>query len=643
MGPKTRRIQIGKKTGIFCCSITKNRDKICKKVRLKECALFMIWSDPKIAELARQMAFTPMGLRQQQLNAALSLMAEIDVTEDYTWEFVLYRVTGYRPTKSVDHLISGRALLADIAGLVEVVSDTLNIAVADAGDEVLSLDQITEKFNVSTKTIQRWRRRGLAARRFVYPDGVKRLGFLVGEVSRYAAQFASRVKKSAQFRQLSEEEKADIIRRARRLAAHFPCCLKVISRRIARHTRRSAETIRYVIRRWDAEHPDQAIFQDAPGTLSEQDRRIIVDCLKRGITVESLARRYCRTRSSIYRVASQDKAERIKNLVIHFVTNPLFDHPDADQIILKLLPEKARQHTDEPVVGAKGGEQSVLREPIVLRQPTDIPTYLSDVFRQPMLPHAVVMDAFRRMNYLKAKAARLQARIDITTARAAELEKIESLLESAGIIRNQILQSHLRVVVHVARKHQHSGNDLFELISDGNLWMLRAVDTFDFSRGVKFSTYLTFVLMKNFARRLGGNSTRVDERLVITQNDLLDEIGESQEPSIPDAVDMLLMQGRLIDAMMKLPGRERDLLASHYGLEAGQSPMSLSQIAEQMGITKGRVRQLEVRALARLREMLEEQMDRQAADIIGSAKPGHRDAADVDAQTKTSAHVSAVA
>ncbi len=573
----------------------------------------MIWSDPKIEELARQMTFTPLAKRHEQLRAALVLMGHIDATEDYPWEFVQYRLTGYRPKESADHIISGRALLADIAALVETVSDTLNIAVHDAGDTVISLEQITEKFKVSTKTIQRWRRRGLPAMRFVYPDGIKRLGFLARDVERFATQFAQRVEKSARFRQVSEAEKHDIIRRARRMTERCHCRLKIISCRIARHTGRSPETIRYLIRRWDEEHPEQAIFPDAPGPLTERDKHIIVNCLERGISVNSLARRYGRTRSRIYRVASEDRAQRLKNMVIRFVTNPLFDHPDADEIILKLLPEKARQQGEYPLTGVE------IREQIVLRQPNDIPAYLAEVFRQPILSHALVLDAFRRMNYLKAKAARLQARLDVTRVRAADMENIESLLENAGIIRNQILQTHLRVVVHVARKHQRARQDLFELISDGNLWMLRAVDTFDFSRGVKFSTYLTYVLMKNFARRMSDNSTRVDERLVSTQNDLLDKLDAAPEQNVPDAVDTLLMQGRLMDALQKLPQRERHLVAAHYGLEAGQGPLSHSQLARQMGITKTRVRQLEMRALGQLRLMLEEQIDRQAAEIIGAS------------------------
>jgi RNA polymerase sigma factor (sigma-70 family) len=125
--------------------------------------------------------------------------------------------------------------------------------------------------------------------------------------------------------------------------------------------------------------------------------------------------------------------------------------------------------------------------------------------------------------------------------------------------------------------------------------------------------------MKNFARRMSDNSTRVDERLVSTQNDLLDKLDAAPEQNIPDAVDTLLMQGRLMDALQKLPPRERHLVAAHYGLEAGQGPLSHSQLAGQMGITKTRVRQLEIRALGRLRLMLEEQIDRQAAEIIGAS------------------------
>jgi len=555
----------------------------------------MSWSDPKLQDLARQLAFTPAQKRREQLQAAVELLEQIDVGEEYPWEFVLFRLTGYRPRESVHYQITGRTLLADLARLVEHVSETLEIRTDEAGDAVLSLEQVTQRFNVSSKTIQRWRRRGLIAMRYVYPDGVRRIGFRQRDLETFNSRFSQRVAKSASFRQLSDREKDQIIRRARRLASRCHCCLKVISQRIGRRLNRSPETIRYVIRRYDLEHPRDAIFPVAESILTEQDRRIIIDCFDRGISVDCLARRYCRTRSSIYRIVSREKADRVKNLDIHFVANPLFDHPDAEQIILQVLPAKARR---EAILVKQPAE------PLVSRLPNNVPVYLADAFNRPIMPRPLVIDAFRRMNYFKARAGRLQAGLDPAVARMADLQSIEDLFAKAAAIRNEILQAHLRVVVHVARKHQQGAEDLFELISDGNLWLMRAVENFDFSRNVAFSTYLTYVLMKNFAHRFGRRRNRAADRLVLAQDDLLDQLGADSQPSVPDAVDMLLLQGRLIDALARLPRRERDLVAAHYGLKAGQSPSSLSQIAEEMGVTKARVRQLEVRALRRLRRIL---------------------------------------
>src|SRR4029079_13069062 len=108
-----------------------------------------------------------------------------------------------------------------LASLIEFLSDTLSLKVEDAptnGDTVLEFDDVTRKFNVSSKTIQRWRKQGLIALRYVYPDGRRRLGFLESAVQQFATVTKDRVEKSATFKQLSDEEKARIIEMARRLA-----------------------------------------------------------------------------------------------------------------------------------------------------------------------------------------------------------------------------------------------------------------------------------------------------------------------------------------------------------------------------------------------------------------------------------------
>ncbi len=558
------------------------------------------WSDAKLDELARQLVYTPAAKRRAQLDAALELLGQIDPEEQYPWDYIFFKITGFRTREDPEASLTGRGLMADLPSLIEYISTTLDINVSDSPEEVLPLDQVTRRFGVSTKTIQRWRRQGLPAMRYVFADGVRRVGFRESQVAAFSQRHAKRLVDAARFRQIPEKEKAQIIARARRLSAKCHCCMKLISRRIAQHTGRSPETIREIIRRHDAENPTCAVFADIPSPLTSADHQIITECFHRGISVDCLAKRYCRSAEAIQRIVDQRRALHAKSMPIKFVHNPLFEHPDAARIILSDLAGKAqRQAAEEPI---EDGEQRLL-----LRRPRDLPAYLQDVFRQAIVAPTLTIDAFRQMNFLRYQAWRLQLELDVASATGEQVDAIDAVLARADAIRNQILQSHLRIVVVVARKHCQSNENLLELISDGNLWLMRAADSFDFARNVRFSTYLTYALMKNYAHRF-GQPNRGGNRLLVWQDDLLDQLGTPAEQSIPDAVDMLHLQGRLLDALKELPERERSLVASHYGLEAGKPPESLSQIAERLGVTKARVRQLEVKALAKLRGILEGQV-----------------------------------
>src|SRR5204863_529513 len=99
-------------------------------------------------------------------------------------DFVVYRITGYRAKHAERVLLPGAALQHDLGQLIETVSESLDLRAADHAEPVLAIDDVTEKFNVTSKTIQRWRRKGLPARRFVFPDGKRRVGFLLSSVDR---------------------------------------------------------------------------------------------------------------------------------------------------------------------------------------------------------------------------------------------------------------------------------------------------------------------------------------------------------------------------------------------------------------------------------------------------------------------------
>jgi RNA polymerase sigma factor (sigma-70 family) len=559
------------------------------------------WHISRLEDLARQLAYSPEEKRSAQWHAATDLLASIDPAKDYPWEYVLFRITGYRPRELQDEALRGGDLRRDLAQLIELLAETLSISVATVPEPVLSLEEVMEHFNVSSKTIQRWRRLGLLAHRYVFGDGRKRLGFRRSQVARFAEQNAERVAQAGTFKQLSDDEREKIIEMARRFSARCQCCIKDISLRIGRRLNRSPETVRYTIRKHDRDHPATAIFPEPGEDLRTHDRTTILQYHDRGLTLDAIARRYCRTPSSIETVLVAERAERLKTQPIEFMPNALFSHPDADTIVLQTLPAQALERARQTVATGTNATSSDL---LMARAPRDLPSPLAAIFRQPVMPQELETDTFRRMNYLKSKAARLASALDPTSAAAGPLDEIDRLLAEAHTLMNQILQSNLRVAVHVARQHQRPGRALMELVSDATVWLMRAAEKFDFARGVKFSTYASYAIMKNFARHRAEAIAGPDRQLVTGQEALLEQL--TDRPANQDeALDTAALQGELAAALRELPARERELIVAHYGIGDARAALSLQQLGDKLGVSKARARQLQIRALKRLRDRLE--------------------------------------
>jgi RNA polymerase sigma factor (sigma-70 family) len=543
------------------------------------------WRDDKILELANQLTYSPGEVRREQLSAAVGLLGDVDAGRSYPWDFVHFRITGFQPVKHIDHVVCGKVLRADLSTLIEFLSDTLSIKVEEAGDSVLTMEDVGKKFEVSSKTIQRWRKQGLIAMKYVYSDGRRRLGFLEHAVTQFAAANRERVEKSGNFKQLSEEERKRIVEMARGLVANQHGGLKEVCRRIGEAVGRAPETIRYTLRRYDAEHPEAAIF----GEGVEIPRRATVGP---GAT------------DAIMHAVSEH-ARKVKTLKIEYMPNPLFEHPDAENIILTVLPAEALARAQASVLA---GTDAAAGDVYMARVPRDLPGYLQEVFRQPVMPHELETDAFRRFHYLRYKAAKRQEWMNVHEATAGEVEEIERLLAAANDIKNQLVQANLRVAVHVARKHQRADRPLAELVSDATIWLMRAVEKFDFARAggaARFSTYASYAIMKNFARDRAEQLTRRDSHLVTGQHELIDAVGSGDGEVIGEQIDAAGLQNELRSVIEELSQRDRELLARHYGLEEGMPAMSLAEIGDKMGITKARVRQLEERALRKLRHLLE--------------------------------------
>src|SRR4029078_4464414 len=108
-----------------------------------------------IRGLARQLGFTPSEARGAQLAAAEELLHTIDPAKAYPIEFVIYRITGYRPKSVEKDLLTGLAIRHTVWLLIEKASETLDTKTSDLSEPVLSIDDVCERFNVTSKTIQR--------------------------------------------------------------------------------------------------------------------------------------------------------------------------------------------------------------------------------------------------------------------------------------------------------------------------------------------------------------------------------------------------------------------------------------------------------------------------------------------------------
>ncbi len=547
------------------------------------------YMNPAIRQLRdQQVRFAPREKKIEQVNQAEKLIGELDPKRTYTYEYLCFRVTNYRPEAYPDLKMDGNEAQHDLRLFVEDVSDAADVPAGSAGERVMTVEELAKRFRVSTKTISRWRRQGLVSRRFVL-DGRKRVGFLQSSVDRFIEKNPERIRRGTQFSQLTDEERSAIIDRARRLARAGGCPADV-TKRLARRTGRSAETIRYTLKQHDQDHPEQAIFPDNHGPLRQETKRKVYQQYHRGESVEVLARRFCRTRTSIYRIIAEMRAQRIMELPLDFIPNEQF-------------PRIRSQKTERAVLGPMPPGDPAPKKP---RLPSGLPPYLASLYEVPLLNREQEAHLFRRMNYLKFKAARLREQLDPAKPKSGLMDQIERLYDDAVAMKNQIIRANLRLVVSIAKRHVGPTENFFELVSDGNMSLMRAVEKFDFARGNKFSTYASWAIMKNFARTIPDEHRQRDrfrtshaEMFTTTQDDRTDQF--EQESA------QIQREAQVEKILDRLDEREQKIIIRRFGLRRGQEPLTLKQVGAELGVTKERIRQIEARALSKLRKAVEEE------------------------------------
>ena len=238
---------------------------------------------------------------------------------------------------------------------VEDLSATARQAVEQVEEPVLTVDEVSRRYNVSSRTVARWRRQGLVARRFVI-GGRTKVGFLESSLQRFVTAHHTQVERGSRFRQLTEAERDEIIRRARRMALVRPgqAGLVEIARRIARKMSRSTETIRLTLKAYDRDHPDRAIFPNALPPLDADAKAQIYRRFRMGVSAEVLARQYGRTRSSVYRLINEMRARRLLDTKLEFIDHASFGVPASAAEILGADARAGRRQGATTAQGPQG-------------------------------------------------------------------------------------------------------------------------------------------------------------------------------------------------------------------------------------------------------------------------------------------------
>jgi RNA polymerase primary sigma factor len=454
----------------------------------------------------------------------------------------------------------------------------VSAAECGAGGEVLSMEELARRFNVSTKTISRWREHGLVAQRYSI-GGRRRVGFLADAVERFISDNRLRVERGGRFSQLSDEEHEKIVSWAKRLAVAGACPADV-HRRIAERLGRSVETIRYTVKRYDQENPESAVFPVAEGHLRAESRARIYQHHLAGEAVESIARRYHRSKASIYRVILSQRAEHVMHLPLDFMPNALFARKSAEKVV------------DQPFPGAEMKR---------VRRPSGLPAYLASLYEVPLLNREQEVWLFRKFNFLKYKASKLREQLDVERPSTRLMDQIEKIYDEIVALKNRIVRANLRLVVSIAKRRVSPGDSFFDLVSDGNMSLIRAVEKFDYARGNKFSTYASWAIMKNYARTIPDEHKRRD-RFRAADMEMLQSAADRREDEYQQrmaASDRLQQVGKFLD---RLDSREQTIIIRRYGLDHEREPQTLKEVGSALGVTKERVRQIEAKALEKLRD-----------------------------------------
>lgn len=337
------------------------------------------------------------------------------------------------------------------------------------------------------------------------------------------------------------------------------------------------------------------------------------------------------------------------------------DAADADDADERLLSRRRKRRTKKQTPRGEGGTADAVR------------MYLREIGQVDLL----TIDDERRLAQLIEEGQVAAAKIDEANEVGKPVEGVEGRMLVRAVNRgerakSELTQANLRLVVSIAKRYSGRGMQLLDLVQEGNLGLMRAVEKFDYTKGFKFSTYATWWIrqaitrsiadqartiripvhmvehmnrvtrakrtmhqelerepsIEELAERVQLEPDRVRELLRISQDPLsLDSpVGEEDESNLgdfiqdesadspADAAAKVMLSDAVGEVLNELSEREQEIVRLRFGLDGGQAK-TLEEVGKAFGVTRERIRQIEAKTLAKLRHPQRSQRLREFLEV----------------------------
>ena len=344
------------------------------------------------------------------------------------------------------------------------------------------------------------------------------------------------------------------------------------------------------------------------------------------------------------------------------------DAAEDDEDLLEGIPEEELKATVEagalPTVRprtkvSKGRSKRSAEQNVTMLTGDPVRMYLKEIGKVQLLTAAEEIDLAMKIEAGVAATEELEKAEEEGVELARRERRRLGRVEQVGLdAKQQLIEANLRLVVSIAKRYVGRGMLFLDLIQEGNLGLIRAVEKFDYTKGFKFSTYATWWIRQAITRAIADQARTIRipvhmvetiNKLVRIQRQLLQELGReptpeeigkemglptervreiqkiSQEPVSletpigeeedsqlgdfieddaavvpPDAASFSMLQEQLSKVLDGLAERERKVISLRFGLEDGH-PRTLEEVGREFGVTRERIRQIESKTLAKLR------------------------------------------